>query len=269
MDSNLLKALQDAFAKFDYNRLIRCGLVILIAIAIFIAVRIVYKKYKKKIAALEDVRKMNTLALIYRIFKIVLIVTTILGILQVCGINISSIVVGFGVASTILAFAVKDMLQDIFAGLMIRTDKFFQVGDAVEFEGKDGIVISFSIRSTKIEFLDDRSVMAVANRNITKIRSLTHLNDIDLPLSYDQQRKEVFEVLEGICEDIRTVEGIEDCVLKGTQRFGESAVIYKIRFYCEPNDRPDLRREAHKRIQDGLDRAGIKIPFRQIDIHNI
>ena len=268
MDTNILKTFEDAFSKMDSTSLIRCGLVILVAIAIFIAVRVVYKKYKRKIALLDDVRRMNTLATVYRVFKILLVFTTVLVILQVCGINISSIVLGFGVATTIIAFAVKDMLQDIFAGFMIRTDKFFQVGDAVEYDGKDGIVISFSIRSTKIEFLDDRSVMSVANRHISKIRSLTHLVDIDLPLSYDLHRKEVFDVLEGICEEIRGIEGVEDCMLKGTQRFGESGVIYKIRFFCEPNDRPDIRREANKRIQDGLDRAGIRIPYQQIDIHN-
>lgn len=265
---DLTKMFESAFAQFDAGRLVQCGLVILAAIILFIIIRIAYLKAKKKIEALDDIRRMNTLATIYRIAKIVLIFVTVLVLLQVCGINVSSLILGFGFATTIVALAVKDVLQDIFAGVMIRTDKFFKVGDAVEFEGKDGIVISFSIRSTKIEFLDDRSVMSVANRNISKIRSLTHLVDIDVPLSYDQQREDVFAVLEGICEEIRGIEGVEDCMLKGTQRFGESAVIYKIRFFCEPNDRPDIRREAHKRIQDGLAAAGISIPYRQIDIHN-
>lgn len=267
MEQEVLKTLESAFKGLDYTRLFRCGVVLLGAVALYIAMRIAFKKYKERIEPLEDVRRMNTLALIFRIAKVVLICATVLAILQICGINVSSIVFGFGLITTILAFAVKDALQDIFTGLMIRTDNFFKVGDAVEYNGRDGIVISFSVRSTKIEFLDDRSVMAVANRHISQIRSLTHLVDIDLPLSYEEDRRHVYEVLSGICEEIRSVKGIEDCIFKGTQSFDESAVTYKIRFFCEPNDRPDIKREVHRIIQDGLARAGIQIPYRQLDIH--
>ena len=268
MDEGLLKSLQSAFERIDSKALVRCSLVVAIAILIFIALRIVYRKYRQKITELGDVRRLNTLATVYRVAKITLITVTLLGILQVCGVNISSIVMGLGVVTTVIAFAVKDALQDIFTGLMIKTDRFFQVGDAVEYDGRDGIVIYFSIRATKIEFLDDRSILSVANRNISKIRRLTHLVDIDIPLSYDALRQDVFAVLERICADIRTIEGVEDCMLKGTQSFAESAVIYKIRFFCEPNDRPDIRREANKRVQDGLNRAGLRIPYLQVDVHD-
>lgn len=267
MEQEVLKTVESAFSGIDQTRLIRCGIVLVAAAVLFIALRIVYRKYRQKLLPLEDVRRLNTLATVYRILKILLIFVTVLAILQICGINVSSIVFGFGIITTILAFAVKDALQDIFSGVMIRTDNFFKVGDAVEYNGKDGIVVGFSIRSTKIEYLDDRSVLSVANRNITQIRSLTHLVDIDLPLSYEESRERVYEVLEGICQEIRSLEGIEDCVLKGTQSFDESAIIYKIRFFCEPNDRPDIKRAVHKTIQDGLSRAGIKIPFRQLDVH--
>lgn len=267
MDQNILKTFESAFQKIDSSQLIRCVLILFIAIVVYIALRIVYRKYRRKLVKGDDIKRKNAVAVIYRVLVIALVVVTLLAIMQVFGINISSILIGFGLISTILAFAVKDALQDIFTGVMIRTDRFFKVGDAVEYDGKDGIVIAFTMRSTKIEFLDDRSVMSVANRHISKIRALTHLVDIDLPLSYDEHRRDVFEVLSGICERIRGIEGVEDCMLKGTQRFAESAVVYKIRFFCEPNDRPDIRREVLKTIQDGLDEAGIRIPYKQIDIH--
>lgn len=267
MEQEVLKTVESAFKGMNYTRLIPCAVVLVGAIALFIAMRIAYKKYLAKIAPADDVRRLNTAATIYRILKIVLVVATVMAILQICGINISSLIFGFGLVTTVLAFAVKDALQDIFTGVMIRTDSFFKVGDAVEFDGRDGIVIAFSIRSTKIELLDDRSVLVIANRHISKIRALTHLVDIDLPLSYDESRKHVYEVLGGICEQIRAMDGIEDCQFKGTQSFDESAIIYKIRFFCEPNDRPDIRRAVHKIIQDGLDRAGIRIPYRQLDVH--
>ena len=267
VESELFKTIENAFSGLDYSRLILCGAVLFGAIVIYIALRIGFKKYRKKLVPSDDVRRQNAFATVRRVANILLVFVTALLILQILGINVSSIVLSFGLISTILAFAVKDALQDVFTGLMIRTDNFFKVGDAVEFNGKDGIVVAFSIRSTKIEFLDDRSVLSVANRNIDQIRSLTHLVDIDLPLSYDESREKVYEVLENICGRIRATDGIEDCMFKGTQRFDESAIIYKIRFFCEPNDRPDISRAVHKIIQDGLEEADIRIPFRQLDIH--
>lgn len=267
MDESLMKTIESALGKIDITRLIGCIVVVVGAVALFLAARVAYRKYCAKIVELGDVRRLNTITVIYRVVKIALVIGALLLILQICGINISSIVMSLGVVTTVVAFAVKDAFQDIFAGIMIRTDKFFQVGDAVEFGGRDGIVVYFSIRATKIEFLDDRSVMSVANRNISQIRKLTHLVDIDLPLPYEAKRQEVFDVLEEICADIRTIEGVESCELKGTQNFGDSGIFYKIRFFCEPNNRPDIRREANKRIQDGLDRVGLNIPYKQIDIH--
>ena len=161
----------------------------------------------------------------------------------------------------------EDSFQDIMSGLTIMTDKYFSVGDAVEYNGREGIVISFTVRTTKIELLADRSVVSVANRNISQIRKLTHLVDIDLPLPYELERKESYAVLGSICDDIREISGVESCELKGTQDFADSAIIYKIRFFCEPHDRPDIRREVLRTIQDGLDKADIHIPYRQLDIH--
>ena len=263
----IVKTLQKAFQQFDSVRLIRCGLVLLVTIIVLIAGRIIFNRIKKKFNLTEDLKKKHTATTIYRIVKVLIIFGAVLVMMQVCGVNINSIVMGLGLLTALLAFAVKDVFQDLFAGFIIITDKFFKVGDAVEYEGREGIVTYFTIRSTKIECLDDRSVLSVANRNISQIRRLTHLVDVDLPLSYEEDMKTVYQTLESICERIRGIEGVEDCVLKGTQQFADSAVIYKIRFFCEPNDRPDIRRAVLKTIQEGLDEAGIHIPYQQIDIH--
>ncbi len=245
-----------------------CVLAIIIMVILLISLKIFFKRFKKHFNIADDIKKYNIYLTTYRIVRAMIVISCIMALLAINGINISGIAAAIGIMATAVAFAVKDSLQDIFAGFTIMTDKYFSVGDAVEFDGKDGIVVSFSIRTTKIEFLDDRSVMSVANRHITKIKKLTHMVDIDLPLSYEDNRADVYRVLLSICNNIRKISGIEKCELKGTQNFEESAVIYKIRFFCEPNDRPDIRREVMKTIQDGLAEGGIKIPYRQIDIHN-
>lgn len=249
------------------EKIIKVVIILLIAVAAFIAVVVVKRQLKKKIH-IDDVRRRHMITTIFRIIKVFIVIAAVFALLQAIGVNMSVFSIGFALISVLVVFAVKDSFQDVFMGLILLTDKYFVVGDAVRFDDKDGVVISFTVRTTKIEMLDDRSIVSIANRNITKIKKLTHLVDIDLPLPYELTKKEVFAVLEPICERIGELEGVEKCELKGTQDFADSAVIYKIRFFCDPNNRPDIRRSVIMTIQDGLDEAGIQIPYKQIDIHN-
>ena len=263
----MLKSLEDVSKNFDSRKIIQIFAILLIAIGAYIVVIIVQRRLKNKLPIQDDLRKEHIYATIFRVVKVLILVAALFGILQTLGVNMSGFSLAFGVILLLIFFAVKDSLQDLFNGFIILTDRYYTVGDAVEYNGRDGIVISFTIRTTKIEYLDDRSVISIANREITKIRRLTHLVDIDLPLPYEMERQEVYTLLEGVCEKIRRIEGVEDCMLKGTQDFGESAILYKIRFFCEPNDRPDIRREVLRTIQDDLEAAGIRIPYRQLDVH--
>ena len=263
----ILKLLADVGNKFDLTKLLQIGLTILSAIAAFVAVVIISKQLKKTLDLDADLRKKHIFNTVVSVIKITVVIVAAIVILQLLGINMSIFVIIFGLIGVVLTFAVKDSFQDIFTGFILMSDHYFSVGDAVNYDGRDGIVVYFTVRTTKIEYLDDRSVESIANRNISKIIKLTHLVDIDLPLSYEVDRKTAFAVLNGICEDIRNVEGVESCELKGTQEFTQSAVIYKIRFFCEPNDRPDIKREVNRVIQDGLAENGIKIPYIQLDVH--
>lgn len=264
----LLKILKDAGDQFDLTRLIQIGVTVVAAIVAFVAVVIIARQLRKKLDFLSDLRKRHIYNTVVSVIKITIVVVAVIVILQLFGINMSVFVVIFGLLGVVITFAVKDSFQDVFTGFILMADHYFTVGDAVQFEGRDGIVVFFSVRTTKIEYLDDRSIESIANRNISKIVKLTHLVDIDLPLSYDLDRKTAFEALSEICEDIETIEGVEKCEFKGTQEFSDSAIIYKIRFFCEPNDRPDIKREVHKRIQDGLSEKGIRIPYKQLDVHS-
>ena len=267
MEDFVVKLFNGTNIKFDASTAIRIGVILLLTIAAYIALTIINKKLKKKFNFSSDLRKAQIYKISMRIVRIIITVIAVIAILQSLGINLTGLSGIFGVVIIMLVLAIKDAFQDIFNGFMIMSDRYYSVGDAVEYEGKDGVVISFTARTTKIELLDDRSVLSVANRNISKIRKLTHLVDIDLPLSYDLSGNEAYSLLTSICMKISSIDGVESCELKGTQDFAASAIIYKIRFFCEPNNRPDIRRAVIKMIQDELDNAGIRIPYQQIDIH--
>ncbi len=267
MENFIINMLNDFKMNINAAALIQIGIILVLTVAAIIVLHIVSKKIRAKLEDKGDIRKIYAVKIIFRVARIIVVLTGVIAILQAAGINLVGLSASFGLVILLIALAVKDALQDVFAGAAIMSDKYFNVGDAVEFDGHEGIVLSLTARSTKIELLDDRSILSVANRNVSKIRKLTHLVDVDLPLSYDLTGNEAFSVLEPICESIRKIEGVERCELKGTQSFDASAIIYKIRFFCDPMNRPDIRRAVLKTIQDGLEAAGVRIPYQQIDIH--
>lgn len=267
MEDFVLQTLDQSKLQFGVASLIKIAVVLVLAVAAIVLLTIGYNRLRVRADISGDVRRRQACRISFRVAKILVVATAVVAILQTIGVRLTGLSATFGLVILLLALAVKDALQDIFAGIVIMSDKYFAVGDAVEFNGKDGIVVSFTARTTKIKFLDDHSVLSVANRNISQIRKLTHLVDIDLPLPYELSGKEAFSVLGGICDRIRAIDGVESCELKGTQDFAASAVLYKIRFFCEPNERPDIRRAVLKTIQDGLEAVDIKIPYQQIDIH--
>jgi MscS family membrane protein len=90
----------------------------------------------------------NTITLIAKISKVVSIFLLLLVILQFAGINISSILAFGGVGGLVIGMAAKDMLANIFGGLMVSLDKPFAVGDWIRVGKVEGTVEKIGWRTT-------------------------------------------------------------------------------------------------------------------------
>lgn len=200
------------------------------------------------------------------VVRSVLFLLLVLILLQMNGVNVSSLIAGFGIASAIIGLALQDVLKDTIMGIHIITDHFYDIGDVVRYGDMEGVVVSFTMKTTKIESLTDHSVMTICNRNISEIVRSSNMICINIPLSFEENVKKVHSVLKEICERIEKIEGIEKCVYKGTQSFEDSAVLYRIHLFCPPERKPDMQREAMRVIQDGLDEADISIPYRSLNV---
>ena len=105
--------------------------IVLMAIVIyFIAKRIVNKIMER---SKKTTKKGRTyIKLFNNILKYALIIVTVVAILQVNGINVTSIITGLGIASAIFALALQDAVKDIIAGVNIIVDGYFIVGDVLK-----------------------------------------------------------------------------------------------------------------------------------------
>ena len=243
-------------------------LTILIAVIIWIIAGKLYKRVEKynNSSDLSD-KKSSILKGIFVVIRCVLIVLCILLVLQINGINVTSLIAGLGIVSAVIGLALQDFLKDVIMGVNIMTDRFFSVGDVIKYKDIEGEVVSFTLKATKIRTLYDDSILTVSNRNISEIIKVSDEVIIDIPISYEEDSEKVDKFFESLAGDIRKNKDIKDFIYKGLQEFSESSLTYRFFLFCDPLNKANIRRSVLKIINTEIRKANIKIPYNQIDIH--
>ncbi|MBQ7523408.1 MAG: mechanosensitive ion channel family protein [Oscillospiraceae bacterium] len=203
----------------------------------------------------------------YDVIRAVFIIVVVLVLLQMNGINVGAMLTGLGIVSAIVGLALQDMLRDILMGIRIVTDKFFVPGDVVVYNGVEGEVVSYNLRSTKLRDLDYGDILTVCNRNITEIRKRSDLLLVNVPLSYDEDFTKIHAVLTDAAAEMAAIDGVKKAQYKGTQSFNDSSITYRIHLQIDLTKKWEIWRKAHTILQEQLAAAKITIPYPQLDVH--
>ncbi len=103
------------------------------------------------------------------IIKITLWIIAILLLLSNSGINITSLVAGLGIGGIAIAFALQNVLTDLFSSFAIYFDKPFVVGDFITVGENLGVVERIGIKTTRIRALQGEEIV-ISNRELTSVR---------------------------------------------------------------------------------------------------
>ena len=199
----------------------------------------------------------------YAFFIIVFII-----ILQINGIDVSSMVAGLGVVGIIVGLVVQDAFKDIIRGTGIISDNYFQVGDIVKYNSIEGKVLLVGLKTTKIQDIRTMNIISIANRNIEQIEIVSDMIYINLPLPYEVKVEQAENALNEIVEEIRTSPNVESCEYKGVNNLADSSIEYLLAIKCDVNKKLQTRRDALRTALLVLDKHNIEVPYTQIDIHN-
>ena len=247
----------------------------LIIIYIFmgwIIYEIVKKIINKQTVKLKKKRQKTMQKLIQNIVKYIIIIIVSASILSILGVNITSIVAGLGVASVILSLALKDIMQDILAGVSIVLEDQFDVGDFVEINGFSGTIIDLSLKSTKIRSYEN-TIKIISNRLITEVTNYSKENPrfpVDIPIPYDVENKLADKVIDKIIKRIeKEVETLTDKVeLWGLNKFESSQINYRILVSVKIDSQFSAKRQINRIIKEEFDKANISVPFNIIEVKN-
>lgn len=258
----------DLLFKFLNNNLVKSAIVIIMALIIYKIVSTLLTRSENKKSSRRVGQKDKTyIRLIRNFMKYAFFIIVLFIILQINGIDVSSMIAGVGVLSIIIGFIVQDAFKDIIRGIDIISDNYFSVGDVVKYREIEGKVLMVGLKTTKIQDIRTGNVVSIANRNIEQVEVVSEDIYINIPMSYeikvDKAEKAINEVLTELGKDDR----IELSEYKGVNNFKDSNIDYLILVKCKPINKLAVRRDTLRTILVVLGRNKIEIPYQQIDVH--
>ena len=207
--------------------------------------------------------------LVRSVIRYIFVIITIFILLQLNGIDISSVLAGVGILGVVFGLAIQDWLKDIIRGSSILSDDYFSVGDVVKYKEIEGKVLVIGLKTTKIQDLKTNNVISIANRNIEEVELVSNVIHINIPMPYELNVKKAETIVTSIVENIKNNENVEDVKYLGVNDLADSSINYLISIQNNnPAKKFQIRRDALRVILIEMEKNGISVPYTQIDIHN-
>lgn len=70
--------------------------------------------------------------------------------LSSAGFNVSAVIAGLGIGGIAIAMASKDIVSNILGGVVVLTQRPFNIGNRIKVAGEDGWVQEVGLRATRI-----------------------------------------------------------------------------------------------------------------------
>lgn len=258
---------------FDFlfsNRFFSSLIVIIISFATYNLINnfIIKKASNGKIKFSISNKSETYLKLVSSILRYVFIIVTLLIVLQINNINVSSMLAGVGIVSVVIGLAIQDALKDIIRGFSILSDDYFSVGDVIKYKDIEGKVLVIGLKTTKVKSIINQNIISIANRNIEEVQIISSQLDIEVPLPYELTKADAEKIIDKCVNAINENVKVSSAEYRGVNKLDDSSINYLIRIQCDPEIKPQIKRDSICLILDVLNKNNIDVPYKQVDIHN-
>lgn len=243
-------------------------IVVLFGLLIYcIITRILNNKEKKASKIMSSKKNKTLIRMLKSVAAGTLSIITVLMVLQIYGVNVTSMLAGVGVIGIVVGFALQDSLKDIIRGFVIISDNYYEIGDVIKFGDNVGPVTSISLLTTKIQDINTMNNVSIANRNIDKVEIDPGYVYIPIPLPYELKIAKADEIMHEIIQKLQRHASIASAAYQGINKIDTSSLGYQIVITCDPTNKLQIRRDALRIIMTTLEDHKVHIPHDQLDIH--
>ncbi len=198
-------------------------------------------------------------------------------LLQNLGYNVSALIGGLGIIGIAIAFALQNVLSDVFAYFTIYFDKPFKVGDFIIVGQDMGTVKSIGKKTTRITTLEGQELV-MTNKELTESRinnygrMSTRRVVFRVGVAYETPREKLVKAKEMMISIIQEQDKarIDRCNLAN---FGEYSLEFETVYYIDSPDYNtfmDIQEKVNFSIIEAFEKENIKqcYPTRTLYIKN-
>ena len=261
-----MKVFEDIIKSATFQRILWSAIVVLISFLIYHLISRFIAAKEKRSRIFSEKKNKTYLRMLRSITAYALCILTVLAILQIFGVNVSSMLAGVGIASIIVGFALQDALKDIIRGLDLISDNYYNIGDVIKYGDNTGQVLSISLRTTKIQDINSMNIVSIANRNIDQVEVDTGYLYISVPLPYELKVELAEAILRDIASELTKQPNITTAAYTGVTDLGDSALKYQLTITCDPMNKLQVRRDSLRTIMTTLEEHKLSVPYEQLVI---
>lgn len=246
---------------------------IIVCIVIYIIGKNVIGWVVKTVRSMLLRTKMQTGAatFIVSMVKIFLYMILIFGLAMQFGVKESSVAALVASGGVAIGLALQGGLSNLAGGFLIFLFQPFEVGDYILAQGEEGTVQKIEILYTTLHTIDNRKVIIpngnLANNVIVNATGADRRKlDITVGISYEDDISKAKQVLLQIIEHSEYVIREQEAQVFVSE-LGDSSVVMGLRCWVRTEQYLPALWQMNEQIKNEFDRAGLHIPFPQMDVH--
>jgi moderate conductance mechanosensitive channel len=225
--------------------------------------------------ALERRKRAQTIAsLARRTLSAMIWACAVLIVLRELEVDITPVLAGAGIVGLAVGFGAQTLVRDVITGFFLIVEDQVRVGDVATVNGIGGLVEQINLRTIVLRDMEG-VVHVVPNGEIKTLANRTKdfaYYVIDLDVDYDADVDSVFALVKEAGADLMADPAYAPSILEpvevlGVDDFKASSVTLRIRIKTVPLKQWEVGRELRRRIKRVLDRAGVRLPFPQLQVH--
>lgn len=192
--------------------------------------------------------------------------------LTLLGVNVETVVASVGLIALVIGFGAESLIADVITGFFMLFENQYNVGDIVEVDGFRGSVTNIGIRTTaltdvggNIKIINNSNMKDILNRSNKASRAIA---EIGIPYDTDIEafEKEIPKLMDEIYK-LHKDKMKKAPEYLGISELADSAVIMKFAVEVDEADIYLTQRIMNRELLVSFKKAGVAVPFPQLDLH--
>ncbi len=245
----------------------RIAEILLVTFIITRVVNVVIAWYAESQAAKKRMSE-HILFVFKRIINAFIFIIAFLVILWVNEIDLTGIAVGLGVGGIAIAFALQNVLSDVFSAFSIYFDRPFEIGDFIIVGEYAGTVKKIGMKSTRVQLLQGEELV-LSNRELTStsVRNFKKLKKrrivFKFGVTYDTPLEKLKKIPDMVKKIVDSLELSEIDRVHFTE-FGDFSLNFEVVYYMKKGDYVlfrDTQQQINFLIKGAFEKEGIEMAF--------